>query len=445
MNSPTLPEGQLTKTHRSPRKFVIKVENNAAAFSEIALSVANGLDIRTVPNHTYQMLLPYCFSVLRRMEKEGNLAAVRATEKSIVYMQNYLEGITSSYNLEESDQFQADPEDIDYNVSLAIDSKKVECVDPDLYNDVLHEVKRIGKDALSESEYTKADEATTVAKQLHELDDITTLELDCDAKAEKYELLLTKEQERYKQTEDKWNDVIAKLEEKRENELNNVSKNEENELKKFDESIDLESGWKPSPLYVQTQAIQNHMSIARRYTEAAEMRDKMKELEKQEKAEYAERVKRSYDLKRKDIVKKYKDQRNAINMKYDEKVFSQKALMKKELLAKERFISNIQNKINDQYKFIERTTSTPIAASRPASCRRDRVVERSMSRRLTPPASPSPSVRSQGLPLLKNESSDHFSQDQFRRRRRIGQLMFTRTPMYLSGPASPRRRGCVYD
>ena len=108
---------------------------------ELALSLANGLDVHLIHPSLYQYVIPACFQISNRMEKLKNEAAVKTIEKAILYMQNYLKGISSTFDFTKPPIYMPDPVAIDQNVQLALEEKAPERVDPELYADVVHEIK----------------------------------------------------------------------------------------------------------------------------------------------------------------------------------------------------------------------------------------------------------------------------------------------------------------
>ena len=438
-----------------PRVYVAKDKSNCDP-PELALSLANGLDVHLIHPSLYQYVIPAAFQVSRRMEKMKNEAAVKTVEKAILYMQNYLKGISSTFDFTRPPIYMPDPALIDQNVQLALEEKAPEQVDPELYSDVVNEIQRIKRNALEEGEYSVVSETNQVIKDIHNLDDTTSLQLDFNHRMEKHQNNLRQQQEKYEQSKEEWDKAIKALEEKLDQELDALDEEEKKEMKSLDESLDVEKGWKPSPQYISLRNKLEFLSMARRYSDAVTVRDELKALEKQEKARYADRIKLDVHKAKRELHKKYDIRRNGIQSKYEEKINTQKALRDKDLLAKERYINNVKNKMNDEDNFIsdalfltpvDPKTGSTIRSPRKRSLNSSRDTYESPNYPQTP-RTPQPK-RSTQLPNLnlKGGSEDYepFTSSHYKRRRRIGQIMFTRTPMYLSNPASPRRRGCLYD
>ena len=437
-----------------PRVYVAK-DKSTCDPPELALSLANGLDVHLIHPSLYQYVIPAAFQVSRRMEKMKNDAAVKTVEKAIVYMQNYLKGISSTFDFTRPPIYMPDPAVIDQNVQLALEEKAPDQVDPELYSDVVNEIQRIKRNALEEGDYSVVCETNQVIKDIHHLDDTTSLQLDFNHKMEKYQNNLRQEQEKYNQSKEYWDEAIKATEDKREAELDALDEEEKKEINSLDESLDVEKGWKPSPKYISMRNKLEFMSMAKRYSEAVTLRDELKALEKQEKARYADRIKLDVHKGKREVQKKYDIRRNGIMSKYEEKLNTQKALRDKELLAKQRYINAVKNKMNDEDNFInDALFFTPVDPKTGATIRSPRNKSLNSSRdsydsRIyqQSPRTPQPKRTTQ-LPNLKgnyNDEYESFTSSHYKRRRRIGQIMFTRTPLYMSNPASPRRRGCLYD
>jgi len=300
-----------------PHVYKYSLDNNPNPM-DIVFSIINGNDIHDVDPQLFSQITPLLQEKEKQLREWRNQPASKFVEQALSYIQNYrysedpnqMTGIVTRSDSKKD----FSEEDIAFSVNLALHRQDYWSIDPSMHKSVIKELKNIRVEALKNNDYALAEKCENATRKLISIESDAKYEDILTSKADqienKYHIALKELQNLKEQQRIELNMKRSEMEQK----VKELESSDESRLKSFDSQFDTEPPLemqKFSPELLQLKRREKYMVLAKRYSEATQINEEIKQLEKIEREQQKNRWIAELKLKKRDLSKTLKEKREA--------------------------------------------------------------------------------------------------------------------------------------